>query len=89
MSSFSDLEKEINKIKERNVRVEADKDWETSWTRKFIIALVTYITIALFLYITNFGKPLVGAIIPTIGFLLSTFSVSILKSFWIKYFYKK
>ena len=29
-----DLEKEIIQIKERNKRVELDKKWETSWTRK-------------------------------------------------------
>ncbi len=28
------LEEEIKKIKERNKRVELDKSWETSWTRK-------------------------------------------------------
>ena len=37
-----DLEKEIKEIKERNKRVETDKAWETSWTRKICIALLTY-----------------------------------------------
>ena len=32
--SNEELEKEIIKIKERNNRVELDKKWETSWTRK-------------------------------------------------------
>jgi len=31
------LEAEIKKIHGRNKRVEADKAWETSWTRKLII----------------------------------------------------
>lgn len=29
-----DIEKEINDIKERNKKVELNKAWETSWTRK-------------------------------------------------------
>ena len=29
-----DLNKEIEEIKKRNKRVELDKAWETSWTRK-------------------------------------------------------
>ena len=29
-----DLEKEIEQIKLRNKKVELDKAWETSWTRK-------------------------------------------------------
>lgn len=32
-----DLEKEINDIKARNKRVELDKAWETSWTRRICI----------------------------------------------------
>ena len=35
--SFMDLEKEIKKIQERNKRVELDKAWETSWTRKYVL----------------------------------------------------
>lgn len=34
---YKDLEKEIIQIKERNKRVELDKKWETSWTRKICI----------------------------------------------------
>ena len=33
------LEKEIESIKKRNKRVELDKAWETSWTRKICISL--------------------------------------------------
>ena len=29
-----ELEQEIEQIKERNKRVELDKAWETSWTRR-------------------------------------------------------
>lgn len=35
-----DLENEIAKIKERNKRVELDKAWETSWTRKICILYI-------------------------------------------------
>lgn len=31
---LKELEEEVLKIKERNKRVELDKAWETSWTRK-------------------------------------------------------
>ena len=37
------LEQEISKIKERNKRVELDKKWETSWTRRLCICILTYI----------------------------------------------
>ena len=37
------LEKEILEIKERNKKVELDKTWETSKTRKICIIILTYI----------------------------------------------
>ncbi len=43
------IEKEINKIKKRNKKVESDKSWETSTFRRITIALMTYVLIVLFL----------------------------------------
>lgn len=31
---IKEVEQEVNNIKKRNKRVELDKKWETSWTRK-------------------------------------------------------
>ena len=42
---MKELEKEIELIKMRNKRVEADKAWETSWTRKICIAVLTYLVV--------------------------------------------
>lgn len=89
MASIQDLEKEIQKIKERNQRVEADKAWEISWSRKVVIAGVTYLAIVLFLLITNFEKPWQSAIVPTVGFLLANMSIPFFKKLWMKYIYKK
>ena len=36
------IEEEISKIHSRNKKVEADKAWETSNTRKLVVALTTY-----------------------------------------------
>jgi len=84
-----DAKKEIQQIKERNKKVEADKAWETSTTRKIIIAGLTYLVIVLFLYTLNLPNPLINAIIPTVGFLLSTLTLSFLKKFWVEKIYKK
>ena len=43
-----DLEKEIKEIKERNKRVELDKKWETSWTRRICIMVLTYIIVVVY-----------------------------------------
>ena len=57
MDSLKKLEGEINKIKERNRRVEAEKAWETSWARRISILVLTYIVIAIFFVFANIPKP--------------------------------
>ncbi len=82
--SLKDLEKRVSVIEERNRSVSADKAWETSFTRKFIIAVFTYLSIALYMYAINLPDPWLNAIVPTIGFLLSTLTFPFFKKMWIK-----
>lgn len=82
--TLSTLQKEIELIKQRNLRVEADKAWETSSTRKISIAILTYLTILLFFTVIRVEKPLINAVVPTLGFLLSTLSLPLIKKWWIK-----
>ena len=85
MSSLNDLEKQLNAIKERNKRVEKDKEWETSWQRKIAIAILTYICIATFFHFAGLEKPLINSIVPSLAFVLSTLTLPLLKNVWIKY----
>lgn len=78
------LEKRIEAIEQRNSRVESDKAWETSIIRKALIALLTYLTITLFFFSIGTPQPLINAIVPTLGFLLSTLSLSLFKKIWEK-----
>lgn len=75
---------EIEKIKERNRRVEFDKRWETSWTRRIAIAVSTYILIVILLYSLGVSKPFLNAIIPACAYLISTLSLGILREWWMK-----
>ncbi len=84
MSNLEELTREIESIKKRNERVEADKAWETSVSRKIIIASLTYMVIVLFFFSANLPNPFVNAIVPTLGFILSTLSLPILKNIWLK-----
>lgn len=75
---------EITQIQERNKRVELDKAWETSWTRRLLIASITYIVASLFMMRIGVPDPWVNALVPTGGFLLSTLSLGIVKKWWVK-----
>jgi len=76
------LEKRIADIETRNTLVEADKAWETSMARKIIVAVFTYAVIGLFMMSISVAKPWINAIVPTLGFLLSTLSLPIFKKMW-------
>lgn len=82
--SDQDIQSQLNEIKERNQRVEADKAWETSWTRKILVAFLTYLVILLFLIMIKAEQPFITAIVPTVGFILSTASLSLGKKIWLK-----
>lgn len=81
---IKELQHEIEQIKARNRRVEADKAWETSNTRKIIIAVLTYLVMALFMVSIGVPNPFINAVVPTLGFFLSTVSVGIIKEWWEK-----
>lgn len=86
MSTIDELEQRITRIEERNRRVELGKAWETSFTRKFFVALFTYLAIAIYMYAIGVNSPWLNAIIPTVGFLLSTLTLSFVRKFWEKFF---
>ena len=80
----NDLEKRIEKIEQRNKAVEINKAWEASKTRKFFVSLFTYLSISLYFTVIGVDKPFVNAVVPTIGFLLSTLSLPFIRRFWEK-----
>lgn len=84
MATIEELQLEIEKIKKRNQRVETDKAWETSWTRKIVISILTYIVIVVFFYFAELPKPFINAIVPAIAFVLSTLTVPLFKKWWLK-----
>jgi hypothetical protein len=86
---LSNFQTEIQSILARNKRVEAEKAWETSLVRKLAIAVLTYGLVVLFFYAAGLPKPLVNAIVPTLGYLLSTLSLGWLKKLWLNHQSKK
>ena len=76
--------KSAEEILARNARVEMDKAWETSWTRRGIIASITYGVAVFFMLRIGVSDPHLNALVPTGGYLLSTLSLSIVKTWWIR-----
>jgi hypothetical protein len=78
-----DLVQRMEKLEARNRRVEGDKAWETSWLRRGSIMLLTYIVVAFYLHFVVHISPWLNALVPVIGFTLSTVTLSLLKSYWL------
>ena len=80
---------DISAIKDRNARVERDKAWEQSYTRRFLICVITYICAALVMHSMNVARPFLSAIIPPLGYYLSTLSLPLVKHWWLQKFYSR
>lgn len=80
------IEDRIKKIEERNKRVELDKAWEVSWTRKICIMILTYIIVVFYSYlIQNYNNIFLSSLVPVIGFTLSTLSLKFIRKLWEKH----
>ncbi len=80
-----DLEKEIEQIKQRNQKVELDKKWETSVTRKICICILTYLVVIVYSYLINkVNNIFLSSFVPVIGFTLSTISLNFIRKLWEK-----
>lgn len=77
------IESEIRNIKARNARVELDKKWETSWTRRFCICVLTYIVVLIYCLMIEAGSNVfLSSLVPVIGFTLSTLSLGLVRKVW-------
>lgn len=72
-------------IEEINKRVELDKKWETCWTRKNCIMVLTYIVVILYSYIVrNYDNIFLSSLVSVIGFALLTLSLKLVRKIWEK-----
>ena len=82
---MEELKKEIEEIKQRNKRVELDKKWETSWTRKLCIMVLTCVVVVVYTtIITKITNVWLSSLVPVIGFTLSTLSLKMVRKIWEK-----
>jgi len=79
------IKQQIKNLEKRNEHVELNKARETSTFRTVIITVVTYVVLALFFYVAELPNPFIGAVVPTIGFVLTTLSFPFFKDYRIKH----
>lgn len=84
MATLESLAKDVEQIKERNRKVELEKKWEVSFTRRFLLVSFTYFSIGLYMTFIGIKDAWLNAIVPSIGFLLSTLTLPFFKNRWIE-----
>lgn len=80
---MKDFEKRLKAIEQRNQRVEKDKAWETSIFRRALITLLTYGVVSTYLLAIDADSPFVTAVVPAVGYFLSTLVIKSVKDWWI------
>lgn len=84
MMNTQELEQAVQKIEARNQRVEADKAWETSWLRRGLVVLLTYLVVVSFFLVIHQERPWLNALVPALAFVLSTSTLSLIKRWWLR-----
>lgn len=83
MPTLEHLENRIAVIEERNAKVALDKDWEGSMTRRALLMFFTYASVSLYFLFLGIDRPFLNAVVPTLGFMLSTLTLPAFKHWWI------
>jgi len=83
------VNKILKEILNRNKRVEGDKAWEVSYTRRILLIIFTYLAIGIYLRVINVPYPWLNAIVPAVAFMLSTLTMPFFKKVWMKKVYEK
>lgn len=82
---MENMNSRIQKIEKRNKKVELDKRWETSITRRICIMILTYIIVVLYsILIKNTCNIFLSSLVPVIGYTLSTLSLKLIRKIWVK-----
>ncbi len=79
---------DLDAIKTRNAKVESDKAWETSWTRRLSICAITYLFLVFYLPVLGLEKSWMHATVPVCGYLFSTLTLPLVKKRWLEKLYK-
>lgn len=85
---LADMQNEINSLKTRNLKVESEKAWETSLFRKLTIVSITYVIAVFVFWAIGTKNIFLNALVPTVGYFLSTLSIPVLKKWWVNKLHK-
>ncbi len=84
--ALQEVRQELAEIRTRNLRVEREKAWETSWTRRLVITAATWLGAWLWLRDLGLANAARQALVPSGAYAFSTLSLPVLRRWWIRVF---
>jgi hypothetical protein len=82
--ALEEIRKEVGELRARNVRVEREKAWETSWTRRLVITGMTWLGAWVWLLGLGVDHAALQALVPSGAYAVSTLSIPVLRRWWIR-----
>lgn len=80
------IEARLQRIEERNRRVQLNKAWETSKIRRISIAAITYLAALFYLFMIDEPRPFLVGLIPAGAYVLSSLSLPFIRRSWEDYY---
>lgn len=77
------VEEEINALKARNARVDREKAWEVSAIRRICLLTLIFCVAWAFLAFLGIERAAFMALVPTLGYGISTLSLGLIKRWWL------
>ena len=79
------LQSEVTALHQRNFEKDRGKEFEGSYARVIFLMVVTYLTLYCYMqWVLKTDFPYLDAIVPTVGFNISTWSLPFVKEYWIQ-----
>ncbi len=79
---LDDVRRDVLELQQRNARVELDKAWETSWTRRLVIAAAIWAGAWPWLVSLGVAHAARHALVPSVAYVVSTLSLPVVKRVW-------
>lgn len=80
----SKIEQRIRELELRNARVESDKAWETSFARRALLTIFTYVSVGAYLQAIGLQNAWLHTIVPAVAFVLSTLALPFLRKLFFR-----
>jgi hypothetical protein len=85
ITRLDQMQSEIHALQRRNFEKDRGKEFESSYTRVIFLMAVTYFTLLAYMaLVIQSNHPYLDAIVPTVGFNISTWSLPYVKEWWIQ-----